>query len=113
MLRTLSAGDFVPALGADDSLSPQVQSGGSFDVDYTVTGPNDKIIMENSKERQLDSVFTAKETGEYRFCFDNEMSTYAEKMVDFEIAVRSPFHLPMKMPGPELMQLVSPFSGRE
>lgn len=66
----------------------QVQSGGSFDVDYTVTGPGDKIIMEDSKERQLDSVFTAKEAGEYRFCFNNEMSTFAEKMVDFEIAVR-------------------------
>ena len=47
--------------------------------------------MENTKERQLDSVFTAKTTGEYSFCFNNEMSTYTEKMVDFEIAVRGPF----------------------
>lgn len=60
-------------------------------MDYSVTGPNEKIIMENSKERQLDTVFTAKETGEYRFCFNNEMSTFAEKMVDFEIAVGRPF----------------------
>ena len=45
--------------------------------------------MENSKERQLDAVFTAKETGEYKFCFNNEMSTYTDKMVDFEIAVSS------------------------
>lgn len=66
-----------------------MQSGGSFDVDYTVMGPDGKVIMENSKERQLDSVFTAKATGEYRFCFNNEMSTFAEKMVDFEIAVRT------------------------
>ena len=65
----------------------QVQSGGSFDVDYSVRGPSDNIIMENSKERQLDAVFTAKEVGEYKFCFDNEMSTYTDKMVDFEIAV--------------------------
>ena len=43
--------------------------------------------MEGSKERQGDFVFTAKELGEYRFCFNNEMSTFAEKMVDFEIAV--------------------------
>ena len=56
-------------------------------------GPDGKIIMENSKERQLDSVFTAKTTGEYSFCFNNEMSTFAEKMVDFEIAVRSPFSI--------------------
>jgi hypothetical protein len=32
-------------------------------------------------------VFTANDVGEYRFCFNNEMSTFAEKMVDFEIAV--------------------------
>ena len=46
--------------------------------------------MDSQKERQGDFVFTAKETGEYRFCFDNDMSTFAEKMVDFEIAVRLP-----------------------
>lgn len=50
--------------------------------------------MGNAKERQVDSVFTAKETGEYRFCFNNEMSTFAEKMVDFEIAASSPLRTP-------------------
>ncbi|KAL8743738.1 MAG: hypothetical protein Q9190_003938 [Brigantiaea leucoxantha] len=66
-----------------------VQSGGSFDVDYSVVGPEEKVILEGSKERQGDFVFTAKEQGEYRFCFNNEMSTFAEKMVDFEIAVEN------------------------
>jgi hypothetical protein len=66
----------------------QVQSGGSFDVDYSVVGPTDKVIMDGTKERQGDFVFTANDPGEYRFCFNNEMSTFAEKMVDFEIAVR-------------------------
>lgn len=61
-------------------------------MDYSVTGPNEKVIMEGSKERQGDFVFTANDVGEYRFCFDNEMSTFAEKKVDFEIAVR-PSHL--------------------
>lgn len=64
-----------------------MQSGGSFDVDYEVVGPNEKVIMDGQKERQGDFVFTASETGEYRFCFNNEMSTFAEKFVDFEIAV--------------------------
>ena len=67
----------------------QVQSGGSFDVDYTVVGPNEKKILAGEKERQGDFVFTAQTAGEYRFCFNNEMSTFADKMVDFEIAVRS------------------------
>lgn len=67
----------------------QVQSGGSFDVDYEVTGPNGKYILDGQKERQGDFVFTAQEAGEYKFCFNNEMSTYSEKFVDFEIAVRT------------------------
>ena len=44
--------------------------------------------MGGAKERQGDFVFTAGESGEYSFCFDNEMSTFAEKFVDFEITVR-------------------------
>jgi hypothetical protein len=68
-----------------------VQSGGSFDVDYDVVGPNERVIMKGEKERQGDFVFTASDMGEYRFCFNNEMSTFAEKIVDFEIAVRTPY----------------------
>lgn len=66
-----------------------VQSGGSFDINYRVTGPNNKYILDGEKERQGDFVFTAKEVGEYKFCFNNEMSTYTEKFVDFEIAVEN------------------------
>ncbi|AEO56820.1 hypothetical protein MYCTH_2302160 [Thermothelomyces thermophilus ATCC 42464] len=66
-----------------------VQSGGSFDINYKVTGPNGKPIMEGEKERQGDFVFTAKDVGEYKFCFNNEMSTYTEKFVDFEISVEN------------------------
>lgn len=66
----------------------QVQSGGSFDLDYEVTGPEDKIVLTGEKERQGDFVFTAQRAGDYKFCFNNDMSTYTEKVVDFEIAVR-------------------------
>lgn len=70
--------------------SQQVQTGGSFDIDYEVAGPNDRVVMSGKKERQGDFVFTATETGDYRVCFDNEMSTLTDKMVDFELAVRPP-----------------------
>lgn len=71
-----------------------VQSGGSFDIDYSVYGPGkepgkEKVILDGEKERQGDYVFTANEVGEYRFCFDNSVSTFSDKLVDFEIAVRS------------------------
>ncbi|KAH7318418.1 emp24/gp25L/p24 family/GOLD-domain-containing protein [Stachybotrys elegans] len=66
-----------------------VQSGGSFDVDFVVEGPGNKIIMDGQKERQGDFVFTANKAGSYSFCFNNEFSTFAEKFVDFEIAVEN------------------------
>ncbi|KAH6611263.1 hypothetical protein Trco_001283 [Trichoderma cornu-damae] len=66
-----------------------VQSGGAFDVDYLVQGPGGKTILQGEKERQGDFVFTAQQVGEYSFCFDNEMSTFSEKFVDFEIAVEN------------------------
>ncbi|KAI9047230.1 hypothetical protein LZ554_008684 [Drepanopeziza brunnea f. sp. 'monogermtubi'] len=66
-----------------------VQTGGSFDVDYEVLGPTLNVILDGQKERQGDFVFTATEAGEYSFCFNNKMSTYTEKFVDFEIAVEN------------------------
>lgn len=66
-----------------------MQAGGSFDVDYEVTGPGGKVMLEGEKERQGDFVFTAQDIGEYKFCFNNEMSTFADKTVDFEIAVEN------------------------
>ncbi|KAF8938359.1 emp24/gp25L/p24 family/GOLD-domain-containing protein [Dissophora ornata] len=64
-----------------------VQSGGSFDIDVEVKDPSDKSLLSLEKERQGDYVFTANQVGEYSFCFSNDMSTFAEKVVDFEITV--------------------------
>ncbi|RCH90647.1 hypothetical protein CU097_004075 [Rhizopus azygosporus] len=64
-----------------------VQQGGSFDIDYEVVGPRDNVILEGQQEKQADYVFTANDVGEYAFCFANEMSTFAEKLIDFEILV--------------------------
>ncbi|KAG0276741.1 hypothetical protein BGZ95_007110 [Linnemannia exigua] len=64
-----------------------VQSGGSFDIDVDVRDPKQKQLLSLEKERQGDYVFTGNEVGEYSFCFSNDMSTFAEKAVDFEISV--------------------------
>ena len=90
-----------------------VQSGGSFDIDYTVQNPDEKVILEGRGERQGDYIFTANtvsrpfdrdggirgdslitdyggsllastiQVGEYSFCFENESSMTA-KLIDFE-----------------------------
>lgn len=61
-------------------------------VDYTVFGPGklsgqEAVLFSGEKERQGDFVFTANRVGEYRFCFDNTISTFHEKLIDFEISV--------------------------
>ncbi|CAK7265272.1 hypothetical protein SEPCBS119000_001426 [Sporothrix epigloea] len=79
----------APLTGKKIAFYFAVQSGGSFDVNYEVADPNGKILLDGLNERQGDFVFTAKEAGEYQFCFDNEMSTYTDKYVDFDITVEN------------------------
>ncbi|KAJ3151191.1 hypothetical protein HDU86_006182 [Geranomyces michiganensis] len=62
-----------------------VQSGGSFDVDYEVTGPNQEEILTGLRERQGDFIFSAPAAGEHAFCFSNKMSTFSEKVIDFDV----------------------------
>ncbi|PWN87801.1 hypothetical protein FA10DRAFT_244746 [Acaromyces ingoldii] len=66
-----------------------VQSGGSFDIHYEVHEPDGRVIIEGQNERQLDIIFTGNRVGEYSFCFDNDMSSFADKMIDFDITVES------------------------
>ncbi|EIN04452.1 hypothetical protein PUNSTDRAFT_92806 [Punctularia strigosozonata HHB-11173 SS5] len=66
-----------------------VQSGGSFDIDFEVKDPNEKVLLDGLRERQGDYVFTANTVGEYAFCFENDMSTLSEKLIDFDIMVES------------------------
>lgn len=57
-----------------------VQSGGHFDIDYSVMNPADHVIIEGVKEKQLDIIFTGNTVGEYAFCFENE-GAFSEKLV--------------------------------
>lgn len=64
-----------------------VQSGGSFDIDVSIIAPNGNIQYQEPKEKQGEFSFTATVLGEYQFCFSNDMSTFAEKSIEFEISV--------------------------
>ncbi|KAI8969955.1 emp24/gp25L/p24 family/GOLD-domain-containing protein [Mycotypha africana] len=64
-----------------------VQQGGSFDVDFDITAPNSKTVLQGEQEKQGDYVFTANQMGEYSFCFFNQKSSWAEKLIDFEIVL--------------------------
>ncbi len=65
----------------------QVISGGNYDVDAVLYGPNEKILYQ-AQRKQYDSVdFTADVAGEYYFCFSNEFSSFTHKLVYFDIMV--------------------------
>ncbi|TDL30054.1 hypothetical protein BD410DRAFT_817891 [Rickenella mellea] len=77
-----------------------VQSGGSFDIDFDVKDPKEKVLLDGQRERQGDYVLTANTVGEYAFCFENDMSTLTEKLIDFDIMVESePRREPPAKPG--------------
>lgn len=75
-----------------------VQSGGAFDVDYTIKSPSGEILHRDEKQRQGDFTFNAELPGEYEFCFANGMSTFAEKVVDFEIKLEADDDFKASMP---------------
>jgi hypothetical protein len=65
-----------------------------------VKDPKEKVILDGARERQGDFVLTANTVGEYTFCFENDMSTLTEKLVDFDIMVESePRREPPAKPG--------------
>ena len=65
----------------------QVITGGNYDVDMELVGPDGRQIYKDIK-KQYDSIpFTANVEGEYRFCFSNEFSTFSHKVVYFDFQV--------------------------
>lgn len=66
-----------------------VQAGGSFDIDVSIKSPEGRVLYSEPKEKQGEFSFAAATIGEYQFCFSNDMSTFAEKSIEFEIIVDS------------------------
>ncbi|KAG8995021.1 hypothetical protein FRB94_009495 [Tulasnella sp. JGI-2019a] len=79
----------IPFGLALDQFYFAVQSGGTFEIDFEVTSPVGKVVLAGQKEKQGDYIFTANQPGEYSFCFENDMTTLTEKLVDFDIMVES------------------------
>ncbi|KAL7323164.1 hypothetical protein PS15p_211103 [Mucor circinelloides] len=66
-----------------------VQQGGAFDIDFDIIDPKGESILKGQEEKQGDYVFSAGLVGEYSFCFSNAMSTWADKLLDFEISIEN------------------------
>eukprot|EP00013_Stygamoeba_regulata_P023789 CAMPEP_0177648926 /NCGR_PEP_ID=MMETSP0447-20121125/11093_1 /TAXON_ID=0 /ORGANISM="Stygamoeba regulata, Strain BSH-02190019" /LENGTH=186 /DNA_ID=CAMNT_0019151609 /DNA_START=122 /DNA_END=679 /DNA_ORIENTATION=+ len=64
----------------------QVTMGGFLDIDVKVTGPDDKVVYSGDREVEGKVSFVAHQTGEYKFCFSNMMSTVTPKSISFSIS---------------------------
>lgn len=75
-------------------LTLQVVSGGQYDVDVHVGDPRDKIIYQGVKKQFDTYTWTPEDTGIYTICFSNEFSTFAHKLVYFDLQVGEEAPLP-------------------
>ncbi|CAF4941053.1 unnamed protein product [Pieris macdunnoughi] len=76
------------------SLEYQVITGGQYDVDVKIEGPNKQIIYQQQKMQYDSHQFTAQYTGVYKVCFSNEFSTFSHKLVYMELNVGPELPLP-------------------
>lgn len=63
----------------------EVLDGGSLDIDLTIKDPNNYVI--HSEQRQSSGRYTieANQEGPHTYCFSNKMSSFANKIVMFNV----------------------------
>lgn len=63
------------------TVTYQVAGGGHLDIDFSLTGPNGRLMNEQRKKDTGTHSFTAEGDGRFTYCFSNEMSTVSGKTV--------------------------------
>jgi hypothetical protein len=79
----------VHTVGIQIGFSYSVQSGGAFDIDMTIRSPDGNVVERQERSREGEFGFRATHIGEYEFCFSNDMSTFSDKTVEFDIQIDS------------------------
>lgn len=66
----------------DDTLvvSYQVLTGGNFEVDFSITGPDGKKIVDEKQKKYSDFLLKSFGLGQYSFCFSNNYGTSLKKV---------------------------------
>ena len=77
-------------------------TGGNYDIDVEVIGVNGQQLHKDSRKQYDSYTWTTEVTGEYKFCFSNEFSTFTHKTVyfDFQVGDEKPLHGDGKMEMP-------------
>ncbi|KAJ3512719.1 hypothetical protein NMY22_g15250 [Coprinellus aureogranulatus] len=67
------------------TVTYQVGEGGHLDIDFWLTDPTGKVLGKQIKQSTGSLAITAEKDGRYEYCFSNQMSAIADKMVSFNV----------------------------
>ncbi|KAH9981851.1 supernatant protein factor C-terminal domain-containing protein [Russula compacta] len=78
---------FFEDLHVNDQMTVtyQVGGGGHLDIDFWISDPEGKALKKNIRYSTGTVAITAEKDGRYDYCFSNQMSTIADKIVSFNV----------------------------
>ncbi|KAJ7591328.1 emp24/gp25L/p24 family/GOLD-domain-containing protein [Mycena floridula] len=67
------------------TVTYQVGGGGHLDIDFWLSDPEQHLLGKQVKQSTGDLSITAEKDGRYEYCFSNQMSAIADKIVSFNV----------------------------
>ncbi|KAL5530177.1 EMP24 [Sanghuangporus sanghuang] len=67
------------------TVTYQVGGGGHLDIDFWLADPDNLALGKHIKQSTGSVSVTAEKDGRYEYCFSNQMSTLADKIVNFNV----------------------------
>lgn len=67
------------------TVTYQVGGGGHLDVDFWLTDPSQKVLAKHIKQSTGSVSITAAKDGIHEYCFSNQMSAIADKILSFNV----------------------------
>jgi len=67
------------------TVTYQVGDGGHLDIDFWVQDPTGTVLGKHIKQSTGQVAITVEKDGRHEYCFSNQMSAIADKMVSFNV----------------------------
>ncbi|KAG9219257.1 hypothetical protein CCMSSC00406_0001667 [Pleurotus cornucopiae] len=69
----------------DKVVTYQVGGGGHLDIDFWLADPSTKLLAKQIRQSTGSISITAERDGRHEYCFSNQMSAIADKLVSFNV----------------------------
>ncbi|KAK7061491.1 supernatant protein factor [Favolaschia claudopus] len=67
------------------TVTYQVGGGGHLDIDFWLADPENRLLGKQIRQSTRTLSITAEKDGRYEYCFSNQMSAIADKIVSFNV----------------------------